>query len=83
QPSNQATKQPSNQATKQPSNHYSGWNVVISSIFFTISACTSLSHGTLNETSSETESTRLNEAYHRLTAEHPEFNWKFVEGLGK
>ncbi|MEG8199457.1 MULTISPECIES: hypothetical protein, partial [unclassified Pseudomonas] len=67
--------------SKQASKHYNGWNIVISSIFFTISACASSSHHTLNKPSSEAESPRLNEVYHRLTTEHPEFNWKFVEGL--
>lgn len=68
---------------EQPKKHYNNGSITISSIFFTISACASLSHDTLNETFSETESNHINEAYHRLATEHSEFNWKFVEGLSK
>ncbi|MBV4543979.1 hypothetical protein [Pseudomonas vlassakiae] len=79
----QNTRQTYDQASKQASKYYNGLSILISSIFLTVSACTSPPQANLTETSSEAKNARLNDAYQRLIIEHPEFNWQFVEGLAK
>ncbi|MBC3489393.1 hypothetical protein [Pseudomonas taiwanensis] len=68
---------------KQASKHYSARSVIAASLFLTISACTLPARDNSDEIHNTSETLRLKEAYDRLTFEHPEFNWKYVEGLAE